>query len=104
MNQQPANISHLRTASEYGPGHTGPRPRPDFASKPKFVPKGHDAQLQEAQIGKFPTVLTMTSGERFEGIILKRDKFTITLRHEKGDEIFYKHAIEGVLIKRTASE
>lgn len=108
--QQPSsNVAHLRTASAggYGPGHTGARPRPDFAAasahKPKFVAKGHDAQLQDAQLGKLLTILTLVSGERYEGFILKRDKFTITLAHSGGDEIFYKHAIEGVLIKRSAN-
>lgn len=127
MNQ--ANITHLSRdvrfpASQHGsPSHDpsaalprpySPRPygpRPDnqdgTAGPRKFVAKGHDAQLQEAQYGNLATTLTTLSGAVITGTIVKRDKFTITLRHSIGknigqDEIFYKHAIEGVLITRTS--
>ena len=101
-----ANVTHLnRDPRSYGttPGVT---PRPPFnPDRPKFVAKGHDAQLQDAQINKLPTVITLTSGAVITGTIAKRDKYTITLCHTSGEsagynEIFYKHAIEGVLIKR----
>ena len=50
------------------------------------------------------------SGIVVKGIITRRDKYTVTLQHEatgdnaeQGDqEIFYKHAIESVLIKNAA--
>jgi Uncharacterized host factor I protein len=82
-----------------------------FPAKRKFVAKGHDAQLQEAQLGQIPVELTMMSGISHFGIITKRDKFTITLTHSDGGdpdrtgcpEIFYKHAIEGVLLKTKES-
>lgn len=106
---QPSNISHLPVSP-----FPQVRPRPPFLSpgsssavphRTKFVAKGHDAQLQDAQFSKLKTRITLTSGEVAHGLIVKRDKFTITLRHESGndsgcDEIFYKHAIEAVLISR----
>lgn len=105
MNQD--NVSHLNRDPRFTGGLT---PRPPFGrdtgqAPRKFVAKGHDAQLQDAQMGRLPTTLTLVSGAVFTGIITKRDKYTITLRHESGsaagmDEIFYKHAIEGVLIDR----
>jgi sRNA-binding regulator protein Hfq len=77
------------------------------AKKQPFVAKGHDAQLMDAQNNVTPTTISLISGGSYEGIIVKRDKYTITLRHAEGlgleagqDEIFYKHAIEGVRIRR----
>lgn len=75
----------------------------------KFVAKGHDAQLQEAQHSHLPTTLTMISGIVAEGTVSRRDKYTITLRYSNGthagqDEIFYKHAIESVLIVRPLAQ
>ena len=89
----------------------GSYPGQGSAPKRKFVAKGHDAQLQEAQLGQIPVELTMMSGISHFGIITKRDKFTITLTHSDGGdpdrtgcpEIFYKHAIEGVLLKTKES-
>jgi sRNA-binding regulator protein Hfq len=127
MNQ--ANVTHLnrdvRFAApaqdlggnpSYGPERAaGPRPytpRPfnqnqNEGGPRKFVAKGHDAQLQEAQYGNLATTLTTMNGNTFAGTVVKRDKYTITLRHSTGDaagqdEIFYKHAIEGILIARPA--
>lgn len=90
-----------------------------FSARPqakKFVAKGHDAQLEKAQYGRLPVTISLISGSVYVGTIVKRDKFTITLRHDAAstvspddsriaswagqDEIFYKHAIEGVLIKQ----
>lgn len=113
---QPPNITHLsrdvRYAASSAPANHVPQPyvpRPYAPGEQprKFVAKGHDAQLQEAQYGKLETVLTVMSGTAFTGLVVRRDKFTITLRHTVGasigqDEIFYKHAIEGVLINRPA--
>jgi sRNA-binding regulator protein Hfq len=104
------NVTHLnRDPRSYGadtrPASVTPRPPFNHGDKPKFVAKGHDAQLQDAQINKHPTTLTLMSGDKCTGVVVKRDKYTITIRHTTGenagfDEIFYKHAIEGVLIKR----
>jgi RNA chaperone Hfq len=71
----------------------------------KFIAKGHDAQLQEAQIDRIPVELTTLSGVVVSGTVSRRDKYTISLRHGEGenvgrDEIFYKHAIESVLLVR----
>lgn len=110
MNQD--NVSHLsrnpRLAAVALPEFDLRGPSRDGASQPhkKFVAKGHDAQLQDAQINKLPTTITLISGAVWVGTVSKRDKFTITLHHAEGtpvagmDEIFYKHAIEGVLIDR----
>lgn len=74
-------------------------------TRKKFIAKGHDAQLQDAQYGKFEVRLALLSGDKCYGTVVKRDKFTITLRHNGGEfdgqeEIFYKHAIESVLVFR----
>ena len=76
----------------------------------KYMAKGHDAQLQNAMYGKNEVQLQIMGSDReVHGTILRRDKFTITLTHLNGhingenvsgmDEIFYKHAIESVLIR-----
>ena len=108
MNTQ-ANVTHLnRDPRSYAGTTPGVQQRPPFgADRPKFIAKGHDAQLQDAQLNKHLTVVTLTSGAIITGTVSKRDKYTITVRHAAGDsegydEIFYKHAIEGVLIKRAA--
>lgn len=112
-----SNVSHLPNVRAYVDGG---RPRQDFGAnaanqandgaRKRFVAKGHDAQLQEAQLTSAPVQLTCVSGIVVKGIISRRDKYTVTLRHseqtdnaEAGDhEIFYKHAIESVLIKKAA--
>lgn len=74
----------------------------------KFVAKGHDSQLQDAQSNKLPVAITLMGGMTVRGVIARRDKYTITLRYSSGtcegmDEIYYKHAIESVLIERVVS-
>lgn len=74
----------------------------------KFVAKGHDAQLMDAQVNRLIVTLTTISGLSITGIITKRDKYTITIQHVSGTfvdqpEIFYKHAIESVLITQSAN-
>jgi len=117
MNQD--NVSHLNRDVRIAPGAKAAsserniatlpyRPRPAYTppsdgDRKKFIAKGHDSQLQDAQINKTLTVITLLCGEVARGSILRRDKYTITLRHSDGvnagrDEIFYKHAIQGVLI------
>jgi sRNA-binding regulator protein Hfq len=96
--KHPSTVSPLSLASHDGV----PVRRP---AGNKFVAKGHDAQLQDAQYSKSKVILTMISGASISGLLVKRDKFTITIRHQSGeyigqDEIFYKHAIEGVLVIR----
>lgn len=111
----PANLSHLSSdfpssAARRAPLQFAP-PTParnsSHDTSRKFVAKGHDSQLQEAQNNKFPVTLTLMSQLIVSGIILKRDKYTITVRYTAGlnsgmDEIYYKHAIESVLIDRRA--
>lgn len=115
MNQ--SNVSHLPNVRAYVSGaQPRPRPHPDFqaaaseAPRKRFVAKGHDAQLQDAQMNGLLVQITCVSGIVVKGIITRRDKYTVTLQHEvtgdnaeQGDqEIFYKHAIESVLIKKAA--
>ncbi len=115
MNQ--SNVCHLPNVRAYvSDAQPRPRPRPDFqaaaseASRKRFVAKGHDAQLQDAQMNGLLVQITCVSGIVVKGIITRRDKYTVTLQHEatgdnaeQGDqEIFYKHAIESVLIKNAA--
>lgn len=106
----PASVSHLPVALR-NPERTYLGPREGMGGeKKKFVAKGHDSQLQDAQHGRLPVTITTLSGTPFNGTIARRDKYTITLRHNSPgtvvdgqDEIFYKHAIESVLIDRRAA-
>lgn len=67
-------------------------PAPSMPKK-KFVAKGHDAQLQEAQFNNYEVeVALMSGGEPIIGRITKRDKYTITV----AGLIIYKHAIETI--------
>lgn len=74
----------------------------------KFVAKGHDAQLQEAQYNSLPVYLLLLDAPADgweEGKIVRRDKYTVTFRCATGqfaglDQIVYKHAIAKVVIKR----
>lgn len=71
----------------------------------KFVAKGHDAQLQDAQYNKTPAVITTLDGAAIHGTISRRDKWTITVLLSKGTDagqelIVYKHAIESVLLSK----
>jgi sRNA-binding regulator protein Hfq len=111
MNQD--NVTHLSASPYTRPQYSrsapaqGNQTSPSGAPHKKFVAKGHDAQLMEAQMGHLPVVLTTLSGSILSGTITKRDKYTITLRHALADggkvvdEIFYKHAIEGIQIERS---
>lgn len=113
MSSEQNNVSHLNrdVRREHGSTSEAHRPQRSFTPQPaaprKFIAKGHDAQLMDAQMGKFPTKIRLSGGSIVDGIITKRDKFTITLKHTSGDfidqdEIFYKHAIESVMITRPA--
>lgn len=116
-----SNITPFPSA-EARPTLSVPRPRPEFRPdqarpdqarpeqpRKKFVAKGHDSQLQDAQYGKFPVeVTTMGDGTVIHGLITRRDKFTITLRITRGTDegkelIVYKHAIESVLINKAVA-
>lgn len=81
----------------------------DSAPRKKFVAKGHDSQLQDAQFGKFPVeITTINDAAIFRGTISRRDKWTITLAISSGPDagcevIIYKSAIETVLIRKPAT-
>jgi len=68
--------------------------------KPRFVAKGHDAQLQDAQMGRHDTEVISQSGIIYNGTIVRRDKYTITLLCPAGELILYKHAIESIQITK----
>ena len=102
----PATVSHLPAYEQ-----RAQRPRAPFSqggeAPRKFTPKGHDAQLHEAQNNQIPVrVRLVAGGKDIFGIVTKRDKFTITVRHNQEsvdagcDEILYKHAIESVMLLR----
>lgn len=108
-----SNVSHLPTWNDASVPR--PRPRPNFQThtdrqdqpKKKFVAKGHDSQLQEAQYGKSTAVVTLMSGDIVIGNIVRRDKFTVTVRLTRGTDvgnelILFKHAIESILIEKAA--
>lgn len=68
-------------------------------TKAKFIPKGHDAILKNAQDSKQPIHMVMVSGEAADGTVFNRDKFTITLESFDGVKTtYYKHAIESFSI------
>lgn len=111
------NVTHLSayqrtpevTARRVQPGQPyrpfGRDERPAGDAPKRFVAKGHDAQLQDAQHGKFPVEVITMGGEMIKGTIARRDKFTITLTISSGtdagcDMILYKHAIESVLVRK----
>jgi len=115
----PSNVSHLSTYDRNAAGvrretlHRSERPvrlavdneRPAFGERKKFVAKGHDRLLENAQYGKNRVRLALMDGSNVYGKVVARDKFTITLQHEPSDreesglaECFYKHSIQGVLV------
>lgn len=108
----PSNVTHLSSSFPSSGVRRGPFTAPATRAEGeqphrKFVAKGHDSQLQDAQSNKLPVAITLMSGATVHGIIVRRDKYTITLRYSSGtcegmDEIFYKHAIESVLVERHA--
>lgn len=65
------------------------------AKKP-FVAKGHDAILKGIQDAHGSIIVT-TSGDGTEhvGVLIARDKYTITVKKDDGScKTFYKHAVE----------
>ena len=112
-----STISHLSTYQRENLTGARPRPRPEFKSsssyqspdapRKKFVAKGHDNQLQDAQHNKFPVEVTMIGdGGVVRGTVSRRDKYTITVNLTAGtnvgkDLMIFKHAIESVMIDRT---
>jgi sRNA-binding regulator protein Hfq len=109
----PSNVSHLsrdpRNMANTVPtlGVSGsPRPAPK-----KFVAKGHDRQLEEAQFNNLPVRVRVLDTEYpLSARIVRRDKFTVTflaldghseLGVDEGDELLtYKHAIATIVINK----
>jgi len=66
-------------------------------SKPKFEAKGHDRQLQDAQYSGRQIEIETMSGVLHVGVLIRRDRYTLTLRHSDGRvRMYFKHAIESI--------
>lgn len=112
MNQ--SNVSHLSSFDRQPLSAPRSRPRTDSRhessgadQRKKFVAKGHDGQLQDAQYAKHPVTIITMGDITYQGTISRRDKYTITLlvdrvgsstEHAGKDVIIYKHAIESVMV------
>lgn len=69
--------------------------------KPKFVAKGHDAILKNAQDAGEQIEIIAMSGDVIVGKILNRDKFTVTILQDSGKKrTIYKHGIESFSIEK----
>lgn len=81
--------SHQSNNRNHGSGQT--------SGKPKFVAKGHDSRLQDFQFNKTPIQVILMSGNVVSGVIIARDRYTITLLDSQTSEevTFFKHAMEG---------
>lgn len=72
-------------------------------AKAKFVAKGHDVQLQDAQYNNIPVKVELISDlPSIEGNVVRRDKYTITVREFDclNEVLIYKHAIATIVLKR----
>ena len=105
------HVSHLsgeeQRANARTPRKTMHRPDRDATTPAprKFVAKGHDSQLQDAQMNNLHVEIATINEGLYRGTISRRDKYTVTLKLEKGafagqDLILYKHAIESIMIVR----
>lgn len=76
--------------------NTEARRRLTVAGKKPFVAKGHDAILKGVQDSKGNVIITtIGDGTEHFGMLIARDKYTITIKLESGStKTFYKHAIE----------
>lgn len=73
--------------------------QPDYKNYPQRAPsnltKGHDSVLKAIQNRGTKLHVQLMSGETRVGLIVGRDKFTVTLLCEdKTRRVIYKHAIE----------
>jgi sRNA-binding regulator protein Hfq len=82
------------------------RPGPATGERPRFTAKGHDRTLQDLQhSGMAVTFRFIDDAEYDEVVVVRRDKFTITVRHTEGadagcEEVIYKHAVRGILLPK----
>ena len=66
--------------------------RDEHGGKPKFEAKGHDRQLEQAQFGGRQIEIETMSGALRVGVLIRRDRYTVTLRHPGGSEpVSYTH-------------
>jgi sRNA-binding regulator protein Hfq len=111
MNPNTSHLSAVDRGNLSNPrgGHSVFNPGADRsgAAPKRFVAKGHDAQLQAAQHDKSHVVVNIMGSSEpvsYSGQLVRRDKYTITIRVHNGDEyIIYKHAIESVLVTKSAT-
>jgi sRNA-binding regulator protein Hfq len=91
---------------DYHPAAQGNRSQGQLSGqKPKFEAKGHDKALLNAETKKLKTLITTVGGEIDSGIIVRRDRYTVTLATDNapGKEIIYfKHALESISIEKGA--
>lgn len=74
----------------------GRHPGKTMQKRKPFVPKGHDAILNEVQANEgYLTVTKMGDGSEITGKLIARDKYTITLLVDGTRRVtLYKHAVE----------
>jgi sRNA-binding regulator protein Hfq len=99
----------------YGEGRSGPMrlegnrgPRPTSGAPRKPIAKGHDAVLKSIQDDGREITITMQSGEKINGTVVARDKFTISVRvaNALGGYlvwVVYKHAMESFYAEAKAA-
>lgn len=73
--------------------------RPGFkgaGDSSSVIGKGHDGTLRRLQDARADIKIYMISGRVYEGKVLNRDRWTITIHTVKDKAVtLYKHAIEG---------
>lgn len=86
------------TPNQHGlptPSHTPAMPATASPRKPGMIAKGHDAILKGLQDRTAQISIFAISGELYEGAVVARDRWTITIRDKNNTNVtIYKHAIE----------
>lgn len=77
------------------------QPRNGGAGVQRARPEGHDAALSHVQNHAQPVTITRLNGSQITGIIVRRDRFTVTMERSVGNNtvvhsIIYKHAIDTI--------
>ena len=84
------NVRPLHAARSYGET----KPRDD---KP-FKAKGHDIQLNNAESKRLDIEVVTLRGSIARGRMVRRDRYTITVRVGGQDRCFFKHALESFYV------
>jgi sRNA-binding regulator protein Hfq len=86
---QPRRVVNNNKPSATNSAYSAPN-----ASKSAFQAKGHDAVLKAAQDRAATVTLTLTSGVEVTGLIIARDRYTISIKPKDSDTVIvYKHFI-----------